>query len=120
MAEATTKPVPIWYPWISAIASKLLLAPEVRWDRFVYWGREMAFYGWIDRDDGRSDFFIAEFSLYPGGRVSVGTLTSSPDIGEDVDRRMRDDDNTVPCQRIEDHFGTLADLNVVRLEEGSK
>lgn len=109
---------PAWWPWISLIANKLLACPEVRWDRFVEYAGTLIFYGWIDREDDHADFYVITFYLYPGPKIDLSTLSSSADVGEEIDARLRD--GTAPphvdCQRVEEFFGTLADLNVVRLE----
>ena len=40
----------------SKIKKVLNLFPEVNWDRYTEDGKELEFYGWIPRPDGRFDF----------------------------------------------------------------
>lgn len=85
----------------------------VAWDRFVDQGSVLTVYGWIARDDERSDFVVLVFE---DGRVRDGVTSSaarSPEIaallgmmGEHVD-----------CERVEDRFGAVA--NPVRLAGGA-
>ena len=43
------------------IASFLNKYPEVKWDRYTDDGKEMCFYGWIERKDGNFDYLEIAF-----------------------------------------------------------
>lgn len=46
----------------TAVERTLNLLPEVTWDRWYGELDEMAIFGWIARDDGKSDFVLLRFS----------------------------------------------------------
>lgn len=111
---------PAWYPWRGAIAERLLAVDFVRWDRLVPLENVIRIYGWIDRGDDRSDFVVLDAYLYPGPKISVAVLTSSSDRSEELCALLEEpSEEHVDCERVEEHFGTLAGLNVVRLPEDS-
>lgn len=93
------------------IPSVLNRLPFVRWDRLVDDGDSVVVYGWIGRDDGRSDFVVATF------RADSGEIfTSSAERSAEIARLVTgSDDGHVECQRVEDVFGDLVD-NAIRLE----
>lgn len=90
----------------------------VQWDRMSEGaaGRQMQseVFGWIDRDDGRSDFVALRFSgsardEVPGW-VNLGVFTSSALYSEEITRIVLGED--VPhysCLRVEDEFGGLVE-----------
>ncbi len=43
------------------ITTYLNLFPEVTWDRYVEYDDTFSVFGWIARDDGRSDFYTMDF-----------------------------------------------------------
>lgn len=118
---------PPWEPWLSTIAERLNLAPYVRWDRFVFYGERLLVYGWIDREDGRSDFALGDFTLSPSGTISASSLTSSVERSREFtnamwgflpDQRVVDEHGRelhVECLRVEDEFERLVD-NVAHAE----
>lgn len=86
--------------------------PEVKWDR---WGGDdgrAVVYGWLEREDGRSDFMLVDFRQVSGG-VDVFYITSSERFSEPFASRLgaphRD------CKRVEKDFGGVE--NVVRLRK---
>lgn len=63
-------------------------------------------YGWIARDDGRSDFVVLE--SYPW-EDRLGYTTSSARYSAEIHRRLYgSDDGHTDCQRVADSF--LSDL----------
>lgn len=112
---------PVWYPWRGAIAEKLLAVDYVRWDRFVSFSNVLRIYGWVDREDEHADFVVLDLYLYPGPRVDPSVMTSSAERSEELTAAILGKSEEIGdhagCERVEDHFGTLADLNVVRLED---
>lgn len=92
---------------LQQIADVLNLFPEVRWDRCLHPGgeddAEFVAYGWIDRDDGRSDFLL----IRTRGE-GVGFTTSSAALSRDFGRRLHGTvEHHVDCERVEDVFGLL-------------
>lgn len=111
---------PVWEPWRLLVAERLIAVDYVRWDRLVYYEGMLRVYGWIDREDGRSDFVLADFWLYPGPRIDVGAMTSSAEKSKEITAALRQKDPGdahSTCQRVEDFFGTLAGVNCVRLDD---
>lgn len=111
-------PPPVWNPWWAAIADRLMAVDYVRWDRFIWDGRNVfSVYGWIDREDDHADFVLVDIYLLPG-KTSANVTTSSAEHSRDLVRRISkiESEEHYDCQRVEDHFGTLADLNCVRLQ----
>lgn len=84
-----------------ALATYLNLFPEVRWDRLTEYGGYRAFYGWIDRKDGKADFMLLGVE---GDRV-VRYLKSSKDYSQEFAERLGGTGLLVDhqdCQRVED------------------
>lgn len=82
--------------------SDLLLFPEVMWDRM---GKDFAF-GWIARDDGKSDFCILHY-----GKKLAWVTTSSKKYSAEFSRRWsggkgKHDD----CHRVEWQFPDLENV----------
>lgn len=107
---------------VEQIAEVLNRLEEVRWDRYVVDKCELTVFGWIDREDGRSDFVVVEL-WEPADRKMVAArlvATSSASRSESIDQRLSGDgDGHIPCQRVEHLVGELVP-NVVRLEEASR
>jgi hypothetical protein len=100
------------------IAQRLSLFPEVVWDRFarVEDGSGCAF-GWLERDDGRSDFFVLEWweNALEDGSYGFWSVTSSAQHSAEFSERLSGPDSGhADCQRVETHFPAVK--NVVRLE----
>jgi hypothetical protein len=117
------KPVePSWYPWRGVIANRLLRVDFVRWDRFVVFQNMIRIYGWIDREDGRADFVLLDLFLYPGPSVEASVMSSSAERSRDLSALLRESDAEphIDCERVEDHFGTLADLYCTRAGESRR
>lgn len=70
-AEGTVRPE--LRTWAQMVQRTLDQFPEVRWDRWVPWHSGASVYGWISREDGRSDFLAIEFSMH----TPTNFLTSS-------------------------------------------
>ena len=83
----------------------LNLFPEVRWDRFTETDTEFDIYGWIARDDGRSDFIL--FEVTPSKTSDDWNwwfCTSSAKYSHEFDRRLdpkNDAKGHVDCERVE-------------------
>ncbi len=91
------------------IATLMNKLPEVRWDRCAGDMDAGCVYGWLDRDDGRSDFVL--FSWRNGDFV---TTTSSASFSPVISERIHG--NTTghkPCKRVEDVFGDMVANKVV-------
>ena len=86
----------------------------VTWDRYAQDPTSITSYGWITREDDRSDFIVLELDLKSG---DVSYTTSSAQYTEEISRRLygsTDTHNT--CQRIEDIVTPSELPNCVRLE----
>lgn len=92
------------------IAAELRAYPEVRWDRFIEYGGKVRAYGWLPRADGRADFLLLDFNAATGALTDW--ITSAHPHPASVVERL-ESDQSVECQRVEDHFGVP---NAVRLE----
>jgi hypothetical protein len=102
------------------LAEKMNLLPEVAWDRWGGWyeypGDEgisaATVFGWIARDDGRSDFVtLAGFWTQEQGLYHFSFNTSSARYSHEFAKRMGIDGHR-DCRRIEDDFGPLVDRKV--------
>lgn len=104
--------------WLAAFCNAL---PFVRWDRLVRapltevpqvcdadGGVRVEMYGWIDRDDGRSDFVILYVRL---PERAIGYTSSSAERTQEIRDRLFGhlDEPTehYACERVEDVFGDL-------------
>lgn len=87
--------------------------PEIRWDRLVEEDGDdpvLVVYGWIARDDARSDFVVFKIT----DDLRVGFVTSSARYSASIsDRLYGDHDDHDDCQRVEEFFGALV-VNAVR------
>jgi hypothetical protein len=104
---------------LNEIADKLNLFPEVEWDRMAgaedwRWGGA---FGWIARDDGRSDFLVVQWQTLDDGEVYWWNTTSSARYSHDFAERLRGEDHGhQDCQRVEDVLGAhTSSLRVVKL-----
>lgn len=98
------------------VAAALKLLPEVTWDRWAGDLHEFSmFFGWIERDDGRSDFVVAKFEA--GDCWSV--TTSSAKHSEEFTRKLLGNrgDGHSTCKRIENDF---EGVNAVKLNPYKK
>lgn len=112
----------------ATIADWLNRLPFVRWDRYLRVPVEDAdggqhelvtVYGWIDRDDDRSDFVLMEFPSYSD---RPGFNTSSAKHSAAINSLLyKDVDPTAPhyeCQRIDDLVGDLVPNRVAPFAPG--
>lgn len=75
--------------------------PIVKWGRSVPWedGAGLVAYGWIDRDDGRSDFVLVAF-LWPAEPLSFTFWTSSAKHSAEIMELLCGDSaGHVDCER---------------------
>lgn len=97
------------------VAAVLNRLPFVTWDRLVEIpGGDVDVYGWIPREDGRSDFVLATFPP-PIDADVVGFTTSSDRYSEEIGWLIHGeaDAEHVPCQRVEHVLGDLVEQKVV-------
>lgn len=89
--------------------------PEVVWDRFSG-NIESTFtcFGWIEREDDRSDFI--DMIFLDGEFVSFST--SSAEYSEDFAKRLGVDHS--PCQRMEDFYGDHVKTTVQNSKKSDK
>lgn len=93
--------------------------PFVRWDRYVESDGDFAVFGWIDREDGRSDFVLVLWETadpLPGAPCYwTSSAARSKEIGELLYGGIEgfDPDSHVDCARVEDDFGGLVENAVV-------
>lgn len=103
----------------------LVVVTFVRWDRYlrVPVGAEgqyemLTVYGWIDRDDDRSDFVV----LFPSYDETPGFVTSSAKHSAAINSLLyKDVDPTAPhyeCERIDDFVGDLVPNRVAPFAPG--
>lgn len=101
----------------------------VTWDRFTSHTQDnpeggdpyvaVTMYGWIGRDDGRSDFVILAW-FYIDQQQYPWSVTSSAERSEEIGRLLYHDqdwwkpDEHVPCARVEDVFDGMVNW-IVRL-----
>jgi hypothetical protein len=86
--------------------------PEVTWDRFAGDGVEnVSVYGWLPRDDGRSDFVLVMIDKDGPWLISTSSAKHSADFSA---RLGMDSDGHSGCRRVEDHF---PGVRCVRLKE---
>lgn len=94
------------------IEAKLNLYPEVQWDR---WNGELAdelgvaVFGWIAREDGKSDFLFLRIDKDGIWMIT----TSSAKHSDDFVRRAGFEGGHLPCKRVEASFKNVP--NVTRL-----
>lgn len=86
--------------------------PFVTWDRCAGDEADFVAYGWIPRDDARSDFVTLNFSPLEPGQYPAFT-TSSKRYSAAIHAALYgelegvDDDAHFPCKRVEDVFGEI-------------
>ena len=104
-AEATTDNLVRALARIRCVEEALAKLPYVKWDRWTgELGSEdgIAVYGWIARDDGRSDFVLVRIDN--DGPWTF--FTSSAKYSEDISKRFNFPGNAGhhPCKRVEAYF----------------
>lgn len=106
---------------MDGVAETLNLLPDVTWDRFVRCQgerfEELNAYGWLPRDDGRSDFVLVMFEQRPLG-LTVRLTTSSAKHSQRLQNQLfgtedGEDAPHIECERIEQHLPSV--LNAARL-----
>lgn len=92
-------------PWIENTLKQL---DFVQWDRYYDFGPNLAFYGWINRDDYK-DFLVV--ILDNENRLIRGFHTSSAEHAEEIADILGL--NHSPCRRVEDklEIGNVVQLN---------
>lgn len=88
----------------------LNMFPEVQWDRWTGTKNYFAVYGWIPREDNRSDFLVLFFEECD----LSGSVTSSAKYSEIFSKRMGL--NHSGCNRVEHLF---SNTNHIKLEHES-
>lgn len=87
------------------ISDKMNEFPEVAWDRSAGEAIYGVAYGWIDRDDGRSDFMVLHWwQPTKGAPLEFGMTTSSAQLSEEFTRRIDPGLEHAACERVEDEF----------------
>lgn len=88
--------------------------PEVVWDRFAGTDANLVVYGWIERDDDRSDLIAI---LFYEEATSLGWFTTSALHSADFAARLGyAPEEHSECERVEEHFaGLLSDEAMVRI-----
>lgn len=95
--------------WVEAQLRELDM---VNWDRYYRFGRGIAVFGWITReDDDYKDFVVLE--LDPARKRVEGYHTSSAEYSEEIGRILGVGHSE--CQRVED---TLAIANMISTDSG--
>lgn len=88
--------------------------PEVVWDRFAGDGVDnVSVFGWIERDDGRSDFAFVMIDKDGPWLVSTSSAKYSAEFSA---RLGMGSDGHTGCRRVEDHF---EGVSCVRLQEAT-
>ena len=93
---------------IEKIEAILNIFPEVKWDRWIGTIKHLYAYGWIARDDGRSDFMSIEIK---DGKWE-NFFTSSAKHSEIFAKRVNSKHSV--CNRVENHF---KNTNHIKLEK---
>jgi hypothetical protein len=89
-----------------SISATLAAFPEVKWDRMVSWAEGTEVYGWVAREDGRSDFVLLAFDFK--GPLTIGITTSSAEHSETFYTRLFGTlAGHVHCERVADVLGEL-------------
>lgn len=94
--------------------------PEVIWDRMTHadagetdeyaWPEQVWVFGWIARDDGRTDFLVLQFFRDADADWSSPfTSTSSARYSAEFADRVGRGDEHGDCQRVEHLLGDLVD-----------
>jgi hypothetical protein len=98
----------------AVITERMNRIGEATWDRCVIQGEAASVFGWLERDDGRSDFVLLEFQWgdtkdMAGEKVTwfhAGATTSSAPLSKSISERISGAGSPhFDCQRVEDVFG---------------
>lgn len=104
-------------PHLIQVAKILNRFPEVRWDRLTrYEDWYVSVFGWMNRDDGRSDFVVITWENRDG-QVFTNLKTSSAEKSHEFGIRLHGDFlNRVhlACERVEHVLGELVP-NCIRI-----
>ncbi len=84
---------------IKKIKKTLNVFPEVKWDRYTEIEGESNFFGWIEREDGKSDFLVLSFI---DSRL-WWYMTSSAKFSKEISKRLKLGHSE--CKRVEQLFG---------------
>jgi hypothetical protein len=86
--------------------------PEVTWDRCVVRDFAVSAFGWIGREDGRSDYFLLIY-FAPDNWV---TSTSSARYSREFNERLHGatDTNHQDCSPVREAFGVLVERSLSR------
>ncbi len=84
----------------SKIKKVLNLFPEVNWDRYTEDGKELEFYGWIPRPDGRFDFIDIFFI----DEKPEWYATSSARLSKTFHKKLKIKWPHLTCKRVGDLF----------------
>ena len=103
-------------PWTPEdVAEVLNRLPFVRWDRLIPAPVEehhtLTAYGWIDRDDNRSDFVTVSFVSWA---EELAFSTSSALWSPEINRLLCGDAPHYECVTIQDVLGDLVARKVLR------
>lgn len=87
------------------IVETLNTLPFVRWDRLAGLDEgawlSLCVYGWIDREDGRSDFVVLTFD-----DRGLSFVTSSAERHDEINTRLGFGAGGDQCRRVEDVLGS--------------
>lgn len=93
---------------MSKVAQFLNKYPEVRWDRYTDDGKELCFYGWIERIDRKYDYLELAFDKQGNEKWYS---TSSAQYSKNFAKRGGFTHND--CLRVEDLLGDT--VNAIKL-----
>ena len=96
----------------------LNLYPEVKWDRFAgALSDKCVFYGWVERDDHRTDLRRDFLTLiFDHGEVQSLTTSSAVYSAAFAERVFGQTEDHFPCLRVEQFF---PNVNSIALGQGS-
>lgn len=98
---------------LAVLEPYMVRLPFVLWDRYIQGTDYVTVYGWIPRDDGRSDFVVLDIEE---GRTEPVYHTSSVKYSREICHLLYGPGSGhVDCQRVE--CAGLPLPNVIRLEE---
>lgn len=90
----------------------LNLFPEVRWDRYTEYQRELEFYGWIPRKDGKFDFVDI---FFVDGKPEW-YATSSAALSKTFHKKLKIKWPHLTCKRVESLF-TDNEVSMIKLDK---
>lgn len=96
--------------WVESVLGGLAF---VKWDRFVPFDIGLRVYGWIPREDNRSDFVVLD--LIWNEMKAILIATSSSKYSNDIARYLELEHN--PCMRLE---SLQLELTNVVMTKGAK